>query len=114
MMITVKELIESNAGADNSTKKALIESWCESYLLSEGKKPNSYELVMLADWLLEKELKDSSRSKVQKKEYPILSKPQLERRYREVSMNQEIVDVLHQKRIHNIPTRKKDSKNNDY
>lgn len=113
-MITVEELISKNPNSSIEVKNALIEVWTEDVYKLKGKQPSNKELIRLADWLLEEELTDKSRSKVQKKEYPILSKPQIERRYRELSMEQDIVDVLHRKVINNQPTRKKDAKNNEY
>ena len=95
-------------------KAEAMEIWIELYYMEKGKYPSNYDLVKLADWLLAPELKDKSRSKVQKKEYPILSKPQLERRFRELSMETDLVDSLHRKKRSNQPTRKKDAKNNEY
>lgn len=95
-------------------KKSCIELWTEVHYQATGKMPERYELTKLADWLLADELKDKSRSKVQKKEYPILSKSQIERRFRELSMEQDLVDSLHRRKANHLPTRKKDAKHNEY
>jgi hypothetical protein len=115
-LITVDELIKGMGPISPTPqeKNIFVELWCEDYARAKGKNPSSYELTRLADWLLSDVLSDPSRSKVQNTEYPILSKPQLERRYRELSMESEMVDVLHQRKINNQPTRKKDAKNNEY
>ncbi|MCS0827419.1 hypothetical protein NX029_26245 [Cytobacillus firmus] len=113
-MLTADELMAKNPDVSIESKNILIELWADDVWHRTGKHPASYELQKLADWLLAAELKDKSRTKVQKYEYPILSKPQLERRYREMSMEAEMVDVLHKRKLNNHPTRKKDAKNNDY
>lgn len=125
-MLTAEKLVKSNEGltVDNlikacekltlEEKKHLIDVWCEEYFRKFGKQPKSYDLTRLADVLLSDELKNPSRSKVQKTKYPILSKQQLTRRQREMSMESELVDNLHRKKINNQPTRKKDAKRNEY
>lgn len=112
--MTVEQLIETNPNATIEDKNHLIEDWTESFYERSGKLPSSLELSKLADWLLADTLKDVSRSKVQKEEFPILSRPQIERRYREISLESDIVDVIHLKRRSNQPTKKRDSKNNEY
>lgn len=111
---TARELIESFPNADIEEKNYLVALWSELHYEAKGKYPSSYDLTMLADWLLSDMLKDVSSSKVQNTEYPVLSKSQIKTRYKEVSMTQEIVDMLHYKRATNQPTRKQDVKNNDY
>lgn len=113
-MVSVDEFLQV-APTDLTTdeKNQWSESWIEGYYKEKGKYPCSRDLVKLADWLLEDELKDVSRSKVQNTEYPILSKPQIERRYRELSMEQEIVDVLWLKKFNNVPTKKTNTKHVD-
>jgi hypothetical protein len=113
-LLTAKELVLSYPDLDLKIKKDLIEVWADSYFEMKGKQPHPVDLMILADWLLEVELKDKSRSKVQNKPYPILSKPQIERRYRELSLDSDMVDVLHLRKMIHQPTRKKDSKNNEY
>jgi hypothetical protein len=103
ILITANELIENNKDASIEDKKELIEDWYRS----QSEPPSRSDLQLLADWLLEAELKDVSRSKVQKSEYPILSKPQLERRYREIAFDMEIVDLFNLKKSHNLSTRRK-------
>lgn len=112
--MTVEQLIETNPDATIEDKNQLIEEWTESFYARNGKLPSSLELSKLADWLLADTLKDVSRSKVQKEEFPILSRPQIERRYREISLESDIVDVIRLKRRSNQPTKKRDSKNNEY
>lgn len=112
--MTVEMLIESHPEATNDEKNELIEQWSEEFYMMNGKLPSSLELMKLADWLLADTLKDVSRSKVQNEEFPILSRPQIERRYREISLESDIVDVLRLKRKINQPTKKRDSKNNEY
>lgn len=111
---SAKDLIEEFPNATVDEKNYLIETWGELYYQSKGKQPTSYDLVMLADWLLADELKNVSSSKVQNTEYPILSKSQIKTRYKEMSMSQEIVDVLYYKKSSNQSTRKRDAKNTDY
>ncbi len=111
---TVEEMISSFPGEDIPTKIVCSGFWIEDCIAVRGNIPKSYELLKLADWLLSDELKDTSRSKVQNTEYPFLSKSQIERRYRELSMTAEIVDSLHLKKMTNQPTRKKDSMRNEY
>ena len=89
-------------------KNTLADEWISQYIEEKGKRPPSKDLIKLADWLLADDLKDKSRSKVQNTEFPILSRSQLERRYRELSMENDIVDVLRLRKINNIPTKKKD------
>lgn len=89
-------------------KNKYADQWISQHLEEKGKTPASKDLVKLADWLLAEDLKDKSRSKVQNTEFPILSRSQLERRYRELSMETEIVDVLRLRKINNLPTKKKD------
>lgn len=113
-MMKAADLINAFSDISLEEKKICIEMWTEVYYQVKGKMPERYELVKLADWLLADELKDKSRSKVQKKEYPILSKSQIERRFRELSMEQELVDSLHRRKSNHLPTRKKDAKHNEY
>lgn len=113
-MLTVDDLISKNSDVNADSKNILVELWTEDVFHKKGRWPSSYELTRLADWLLSDELQNPSRSKVQNTEYPILSKPQLERRYRELSMESDLVDMLHQRKRNNQPTRKKDAKNNEY
>lgn len=112
--MTVEEWIDSHPDASPEQKNVLVEEWTEDYYRIRGKFPPSLDLQKLADWLLSDTLKDVSRSKVQNEEFPILSRPQIERRYRELSLENDIVDVLRLKRKFNHPTKKRDSKNNDY
>lgn len=112
--MTVEMLIEAHPEATIEDKNRLIEEWSDHYIETRGKNPSSLDLSKLADWLLADTLKDVSRSKVQNEEFPILSRPQIERRYREISLESDIVDVLRLKRKINQPTKKRDSKNNEY
>jgi hypothetical protein len=111
---TVEDLINANPDSTIEEKKNLAEAWIELYFQQNGKMPKPLDLTKLADWLLEEELKDVSRSKVQNTEFPFLSKPQIERRYREISMEQDIVDILHKKKMNHSPTRKKATTNSEY
>ena len=107
-MITIDEFFKVVPNDLTAEEKNLwADSWITGHINEKGKNPCNRDLVSLADWLLAEELKDTSRSKVQNSEYPILSKPQIERRYRELSMEQEIVDVLRLRKANNLPTKKK-------
>ena len=113
-MITVEELIDSHPNVSTEERNKLVEDWIETYYQERDKYPHSYQLSKLSDWILSDTLKDVSRSKVQREEFPILSRPQIERRYRELSLESDIVDVLNIKRKSHQPTKKRDSKNNEY
>lgn len=112
-MKTVEEFIKENEHANERDRVALCEEYTEAYYQKNGRHLNSNQLIMLADFLLADKLKDVSRSKVQREEYPILSKPQINRRGREMSMEQDIVDVIKVKRGNNLPTTRKVKKQND-
>ena len=109
-MLTVDDFINQllpDLTVDEKNKHA--DEWIAQYIEEKGKRPPSKDLVKLADWLLSDDLKDKSRSKVQNTEFPILSRSQIERRYRELSMENEIVDVLRLRKINNIPTKKRET-----
>lgn len=55
---------------------------CESYVLMHGKKPDSYQLMRLANVLLLEVLSNPDTYKMQNEEYPVLSIPQQKRRSR--------------------------------
>lgn len=109
-MVTVEEFINHfSPDLTVEEKNKYADYWITKHLEEKGKVPPSRDLVKLADWLLAGDLKDKSRSKVQNTEFPILSRSQIERRYRELSMESEIVDVLRLRKINNLPTKKRDT-----
>ena len=114
MLLKVNDLINKNPGISVEEKNIYIELWVDDVFNQTGKNPSNYELTRLADWLLQDDLSNPSRSKVQNTEYPILSKPQLERRYRELSKEQDMVDLLHRRKQISQSTRKRDAKHNEY
>ncbi|PEM08532.1 hypothetical protein [Bacillus wiedmannii] len=112
-MVTLDALTAKGQGLAPDEKGLLIELWCLDYMKEYGKKPASWQLVKMADWILEETLKDVRYNKVTKTERPILSHSQLKRRQREVAFESEIVDVLHMKRKASRPTSHKVKKNNE-
>lgn len=95
-------------------KNKLTEEFIESYYRKNGRYPSSYELTVLANWILAHDLKDKAKDKVKKHEYPHLSKSQQDRRSVEVAMDGVITDILHVKRKNNLSTAYKESRQVDY
>lgn len=73
---------------DRPERITLINELCETYTATTGQTPDSYPLVMLANYILKEELSDPDSNKARKTEYSFLSDDQLDRREdKEVALN---------------------------
>lgn len=58
----------------------IVERVCEEYVMKYGKKPDSYQLSLLANVILQEDLKNPSKYKSKEEEYPFHSDTQRKRR----------------------------------
>lgn len=58
-------------------KKNAVTKWIDGYVRETGRRPDSFTLSKLANYLLKEDLKDRHPDKVSRTEYAILSRDQL-------------------------------------
>jgi len=75
----VNEIIDKNI-EDRTERIRAIDALIDEYVDAIGSAPDPKQLERLADYILREELTDSSKDKVSREEYPILSEWQLARR----------------------------------
>ncbi|GAA0378907.1 hypothetical protein [Bacillus horti] len=63
-------------------REEFVKEWLQHYDTATGSKPKSFHLQLLADVMLQDELKDRNCYKMTHNEYPILSRWQQQYRYR--------------------------------
>lgn len=60
----------------------IVELICETYVMKHGKKPDGYQLTLLANLILQEDFANPAPNKVQTEEYPFHSIGQAKRRKR--------------------------------
>lgn len=109
MLLEIKEILPL------PVRKQQVEDLCELYYQSTGKKPPSYQLERLADYLLADMLRDKDIHKVKNQAYPVLSEGQQKlRNRRERRVGDENLDFIKIKEIDSHPNAfKKKTQNKD-
>lgn len=78
----VEEVTESTKGMTVSEKNIVIDALCEQYVLQWGKAPDSWQLQLLANIILDDDLSNPDKYKSKKEEHPFHSDAQRKRRKR--------------------------------
>jgi hypothetical protein len=96
--LEVEKLINSEVVLTVDEKNEMVDKLCESYVEQTGTKPDSYQLSLLANWILEDDIKNKATNKVRTVEYNFHSHRQSIRRNRkEVITQDDTMDFLHSK-----------------
>lgn len=81
-------------------RTVLVAQIIETYYKAVGKYPTSLQLERMANVILVEEIKDRKKNKTKTKEYPFLSERQLlTRMKKELTIEEEKMDFLHQKEV---------------
>lgn len=85
--------------------KQVVEEVCEAYVMEYGRKPDSYQLTLLANLILKDDISNPAPNKVQKEAYPFHSDAQRKRRNRKefVAMG-ETIEFMNYKNKNNLST----------
>jgi hypothetical protein len=80
----------------------IVEKICEAYVLERGKKPDSYQLTLLANLILKDDLSNNTSNKIRKEEYPFHSDSQKKRRNRQefVTMDDTLEHMNFKRKTH--------------
>jgi len=101
----VAEVCADYKNANLETRKEVVNDLCEQYVMLHDKKPDSYQLQMLADLLLKEDLSNNSPYKAQEIEYGFHSNTQRKRRKKkEFVAEDDTLDHMHYKKKVNLST----------
>lgn len=107
VLLEMKELLPL------STRLSQVEDLCEKFFVTTEKRPPSFQLDRLGNYLLADMLRDKDIHKVKKQEYPVLSEGQQKlRNRRERRVGDENLDFIKIKEIDTNPNAFKKRTNN--
>lgn len=92
---------------DKTTEEviAITDKVCEEYVMHYNRKPDAYQLTLLASLVMKDDISNPAPNKVQKEKYPFHSEAQRKRRKRkEFSTVGETLEFIHYKGKANLST----------